>query len=130
MPLSKKPLAFIITNFVDELKEIVSVSFNVTGLTNHDNWSSYLGEIENSHLVVLDEVDRSLNLDLEDEEERILLGKYGPYVLVLVRDNDHRLETEAKIHERWVIHHKSRSLDLCLQELSLACPPQSQRELV
>lgn len=130
MNRSKKPPAFIITNFVDELRDTVAARFTVTGLTNHDNWPFYLGEIENCHLVVLDEVDRSLTLDLEDEEERILLGEYGPFVLVLVRDNDYRLDIKAEIHERWIIHHKSRPLDLCLQELSLACPPQSQRELV
>ena len=121
---SKKTVC-IITNDGVGIKAVVEkVGFEIKVVASHDDWAKYIWEIEECHLVILDEVDQFIsgNLQLTDEEERILLGEGGPLVLVLVRDGDYRLDKRTLGHRRWVVHHKSEYLDRCLEELFHAKP--------
>jgi hypothetical protein len=84
------------------------VGFNV-GSRPIKDWALEYRNYYHVHLVVLDEVS-PFQEDMGDAEEALGAGEQGPFVILLVNDNDRRVDVKAKHHKRIFKHAKSEDL--------------------
>lgn len=93
---------------------------------NYECWEEGYKASFGVHLIVLDEVNCRGRGHLEptmDAEEALRQSQNGPFVLILVSDNDHHLDEHVKFHgshPRQIVHTHSGSLLALAQQIHAA----------
>lgn len=118
--------AIVVSDQADGIGDVLlQAGFRVI-TKSYERWEEGYQEYFNVDLVVLDEVNsrgRRYTEEMMDAEEAFRQSGEGPFVIILVSDNDHHLDEQSKyhkVHSRQIVHKRSSSLLALAQEVYAA----------
>lgn len=121
-----RKFAIVVSDRPEGIREwLEKAGFEVT-VKNYESWEEGYRDLFGVHLIVLDEVNCRGRGHLEptmDAEEALRQSQHGPFVLILVSDNDRHLDEHVKhhgSHPRQIVHTHSDSLLALAQQIHAA----------
>lgn len=117
--------AIVVSDQADGIGDVLLQAGFMVMAKSYERWQEGYQEYFNVDLVVLDEVNsrgRRYAEEMMDAEEAFIQSGEGPFVIILVSDNDHHLDEQSKyyVHPRQMVHKRSSSLLVLAQEVYAA----------
>jgi hypothetical protein len=118
---------FVVSDRPDGIAKYLKMAgFEDVVIRSFTNWAEGYSEYFGAHAVALDEVNRDgrdYQEEMIDAEEALRHGEQGPFLIILISDTDHRLDSlmrRPKFHRRQIVHRESQNLLTLAQEIRAA----------
>jgi len=122
----QQKIAIVVSDQSDGIRNVLLQAGFVVSAKSYESWQEGYQEYFYVDLVVLDEVNsrgRKYAQEMVEAEEAFRQSGEGPFVIILVSDNDHHLDEQRKhhnLHPRQMVHTHSSSLLALAQEVHAA----------